>query len=500
MPKHWLGQHKPSSPQRRLVRCFRLSFQEATLKYACHPIVILALAFVSSVSGQILAQQSPYVVGGSVSGFVTCADTNAPARFAKVLLKSTVPNHTGEDFMKSLEDNMQKAAAKSGESVPPVKPRTEEQKRAMANAAKGMNQATDMLNASTVGLDGGYNFAGIKPGTYYVHAIFAGYIDPFSQFSDEDFTSSDPAVRARIAQIPTITVNGTDAAHVDLRLERGAAISGRILFDDGSPAAGWTLSVIKPKSQEMPGDATNAMMTQALAMSGAAQLFKTDDLGRYRISGLAEGEYALRATLTATAIGISATNIGDGGSGISLAVYSGDTFSRADAKSFKVNPGGEHPGIDITIPAHSLHNITGHVYAKADSHTLNMGMVGLTIKDNAALHLKAAIRDDGSFHFEYLPSGVIYTVTVEDAADGRTNGASGKFMGISIPNQEILHKYGTDTTEVTLGDADIDNVRLIVDRTNWTPPVKKAGAPDVNPGDLLNGLFSGTSDDKPKPQ
>jgi len=73
-------------------------------------------------------------------------------------------------------------------------------------------------------------------------------------------------------------------------------------------------------------------------------------------------------------------------------------------------------------------------------------------------------------------------------------------MGISIPNQEILHKYGTDTADVTLGDADIDNVRLIVDRTNWTPPVKKAGAPDVNPGDLLNGLFSGTSDDKPKPQ
>src|ERR1700733_10053416 len=239
MPKHWLGQHKPSSPQRRLVRCFRLSFQEATLKYACHPIVILALAFVSSVSGQILAQQSPYVVGGSVRGFVTCADTNAPARFAKVLLKSTVPNHTGEDFMKSLEDNMQKPAAKSGEPVQPVKPRTEEQKRAMANAAKGMNQATDMLNASTVGLDGVYSCAGIKPGTYYVHAIFAGYIDPFSQLSDEDFTSSDPAVRARVAQIPTITVNGTDAAHVDLRLHAGAVVSVSILFVGLGPPAGW---------------------------------------------------------------------------------------------------------------------------------------------------------------------------------------------------------------------------------------------------------------------
>jgi hypothetical protein len=469
------------------------------LKYSWRPIAILALAFVLFFSVLISAQQSPYVVGSTVTGRVTCSDTNAPARFAKVLLKSTVPNHVGEDFMKSLEDNMQKAAAKSGQPAPPVKPPSEEGKRSLAAAVKGMNQATDMLNASTVGLDGAYSFSGIKPGTYYVHAIFAGYLDPFSQFSDEDFASNDPAIRARIAQIPTISVNGTDSAHVDLRLERGAAISGRLLFDDGSPAAGWVLSVVKPKIPEDSGDATNAMTSEALAISGAAQIFKTDDLGNYRISGLAAGDYALRATFVATAIGISANNIGDGGSGINLAVYTGDTFSRANAKHFNIAGGEEHSGVDITIPAHSLHNITGHVYAKSDAHTLNMGAVGLTSKDNSALHLKAAIRDDGSFHFEYLPSGVIYTVTVEDAADGRTNGTSGKFMGISIPNQEILHKYGTDATEVTLGDADIDTVRLSVAQTDWTPPAKKAGAPDVSPGDLLNGLFSGTPDDKPKP-
>ena len=74
-----------------------------------------------------------------------------------------------------------------------------------------------------------------------MHAIFPGYIDPFSQFSDEDFASKDPAVRARVAQIPTITVTGTDSARVDLRLERGAAVSGRIVYDDGSPAVGWML-------------------------------------------------------------------------------------------------------------------------------------------------------------------------------------------------------------------------------------------------------------------
>jgi len=224
--------------------------------------IILALVSTPALFAQSGAQQTPYVVGSTVSGHVTCGDTGGPARFAKVLLKSATPNHTGEDFMKSIQDSIQKSAAKSGESVPAAKPMTEEQKRAMANAAKGMNQATDMLNSSTVGLDGSYSFAGVKAGTYYVHAIFAGYIDPISHFSDEDFASTDPAMRARIAQIPTITVTGTDSARVDLQLDRGSAISGRILYDDGSPAAGWTLSVIGHDAPDSDVDASSVMMAQ----------------------------------------------------------------------------------------------------------------------------------------------------------------------------------------------------------------------------------------------
>ena len=464
---------------------------------------LLAATGISRVSN---AQQTPYVVGSTVTGHVFCADTNAPARFAKVLLKST-DDHSGEEFLKRFTDNLQKIAAKNGEITPvklptqPDKPLPEDKKKAMAAASKGMTQALDMMNASTVGLDGSYSFAGVKPGTYYVHAIYAGYMDPFSQFSDEDFASTDPAIRARIAQIPTITVTGTDSAHADLRLERGAAISGRILYDDGSPAAGWILSVIKPGTPTSATEASDLLMSQALSMSGAAQIAKTDDLGHYRIIGLAAGDYAVRATLVAPPIGITAANIGDGGSGINLAVYSGDTFSRADAKSITVSAGEEVSGADITIPDHSLHNITGRVYAKSDAHTLNVGQVILTSKSNSVLHLMAAIRDDGSFHFEYLPKGITYTLTVEEAADARNTGASTSFLGMNLPNPEILHKYGTDSTDVLLGDSDIDSVRLTVAQTDWKPPVKKPGAADVNPGELLNGIFGAATNaltnDKP---
>lgn len=465
------------------------------MKLASPFLVLSALVAGCWMPVQVLAQQTPYVVGSTVIGHVYCGDTNEPARFAKVMLKSATPSHVGEDFMKNIQNLVGKASAKSGE---PVKPETAEQKAAMAKAAEGMNRVTEMLTATTVGMDGGYRLVGVKAGTYYVHAIYPGYIDPLSELTDADYASTDPAMRARISQIPTVTVSGADTARADLRLERGAGVGGRLLYDDGAPAVGWTISVVRPKVPEQPGEAVAAAMNQAMAMSGAAQIFKTDDRGTYRLSGIAAGDYVVRASLIATGIGINVANAADGGSGINIEVYNGDTFNRADAKPIHLTAGGDVNGVDFNVPSRNLHSIVGHVVAKSDGHTLNIGSVSLTRKDNPALHLIAAIHDDGSFHFEYLPPAN-YTVTIITAAEGTNTASKSSFMGISIPNQEITHKYGTDTAEVALTDQDIDTTRLTVAQTDWTPPAKKAGAAEINPGDLLKGLFSSDSDDKKKP-
>jgi hypothetical protein len=457
-------------------------------------VVFSAIFIVSSFPA--LAQQSPYVVGSTLTGHVICGDTNAPARFAKVFLKSTSPDHAGDDFMKRIEENMQKAAAKNGGPAKPAVPLTDEQRRARSAAARGMNQATDMLNASTVGLDGSYSFAGIKPGTYYVHAAYSGYVDPFDEFTPEELESTDPAVHARVlAKVPTINVTGTDSARADLRLDRGAIVSGRVLFDDGTPASGWFLSVLTPKSVEEDANAAMTSMMVLRAVERGHAVPMTDDMGHYRIAGLPSGEYSMSAAFHAAGLGISGSNFADGGSGINLTVYTGNTFRRADAKTFTLSSGEEHSGVDIVIPSRSLHNIVGHVTAKTDGHPLNSGDVSLSCKDNPTLHLKAAIRDDGSFHYEYLPAGV-YTIKVDEAEDSKTTGSAGNFMGLAIPKQEITHKYGAATTDVVLGDADVDSVHLTVAEIPWTPPVKKTGA-DGTSGGLLDGLMGADSDDKP---
>lgn len=72
-------------------------------------------------------------------------------------------------------------------------------------------------------------------------------------------------------------------------------------------------------------------------------------------------------------------------------------------------------------------------------------------------------------------------------------------MGMNIPKNEVLHKYGTDKTDMMLGAADINTVRLEVAQTDWTPTAAKPGDTNMSPGDLLNGLINGDSNAKPKP-
>lgn len=462
-----------------------------------------SLALLLALTPLALHAQQAAPAGSTISGKVTCSDTNAPARFAKVLFKPVEPGN-GNPFLNNLQktmQDMQAAQAKSGALPPPSPDDAAEQKRRLAAASRGMSQVTDMLSASTSGLNGDYALTGLKPGSYYVHASLPGYIDPLSQFTDDELASTDPAVRARIAAaVPVITVSGTEAIRLDLRLERGASVSGKVLYDDGAPAAGWTVTAIHPGS-DSEDDAAEAAMAPALAMTGqATTIARTDDLGSFRIAGLPPGVYTLRAGLVAMPTGVSMGNAREAGSGINLTVYSGDTFRRSAAKTFTLIAGDTRTGVDITVPQHKLHNISGHVTAKADAHALNGGSILLTTKDDPSIHLTAAIRDDGSFAFNDLPSGS-YTLKAAGAADTRTTGSS-KLMGIAIPRTETLHMYAPGSADVTLADLDLTGVDFSLAQLDWKPPAHgadDAGDPAAALGKVFGAMLSGDDSDDSKP-
>ena len=162
--------------------------------FALLPVLTLASA----------AQNNPgtkRAATGTVTGHVYCADTNAPARMASVMLE-------------------------------PVRVVDE-----AGTSAEGSHTQVTMTAVET-GLDGGFAIPEVTPGVYYIIAYKAGYLSPLATFSSDVLSHPSAEDRKRIAAaVPKITVEAGLPASVDLRLERGAAISGTILFDDGSPAA-----------------------------------------------------------------------------------------------------------------------------------------------------------------------------------------------------------------------------------------------------------------------
>lgn len=99
-----------------------------------------------------------------------------------------------------------------------------------------------------------------------------------------------------------------------------------------------------------------------------------------------------------------------------LDVYTGDVFTKDNAKPIALTDGEDVSGADISIPLGRLHSISGRVIATSDGHGINSGT--LTLHDPAT---DAAIEDtklsaDGTFVFPFVPDGD-YKLSVAGARD-----------------------------------------------------------------------------------
>lgn len=264
------------------------------------------------VSGWALGQDSAPAAApvaqsaATVTGSVVCADTNAPARLAQVILRSTVPSNAGDEMMKGLDALRGMADGDDAKKPKLTKEQEADQKRQSAELMRTANMMADAGHTVPVALDGTYRFTNVPPGTYQIRATLSGYIDPLGEFSPEDFASQDPAMQQRIrAAAQMVTVTGSEGAHVDLRLERGASISGRVIFEDGSPAIGW--QVLSADAPEKEGTGSNPFgSSNPLGTGGLKNLLhlpvSTDDTGHFRLSGLPSGDYLLQARKNLTGL------------------------------------------------------------------------------------------------------------------------------------------------------------------------------------------------------
>lgn len=361
------------------------------------PLRCLHLPAFPAAAQEQAAPQTALHAYTTVSGHVTCGDTNRPARFAAVLLIPEKPQPTQTLDWSSVksEKDMAKLMAKN-----------------MSETRKG----TGLSAVSAI--DGSFEMPKVPAGTYYVVAELKGYLSPLSALSTgERMSGGEDPVKKIQAQAEKIVVRNAPV-RVDVRLERGGSISGVIRHDDGNPAP--DVKAIRMVLQE-----DGKWMVDTFNPSMPAP--ETDDRGHYRISGLPKGKYAVRADLPTNQ---STTGLGPGSfdmhpnTGDALVVYSGGVLREKDIKPVEVGAGEDIDGVDLVFPVDNLHLVSGTVTAKADNHTLNAGWVKLIDAETKAMVRHTQIDEDGSFRFNYVPDGQ-YQLTTSRVGDTDKNAPGG---------------------------------------------------------------------------
>ncbi len=346
----------------------------------------------------------------TVTGHVYCADTNAPARMASVMLE---PVHVVDE----------------------------------AGVVTTGSHSQITMTAVQTALDGTFAIPKVSPGAYYVVAYKPGYLSPLATFPSDVLEHPSEEDRKRIAAtVPKITVEAGLPASIDLRLERGAAISGTILFDDGTPAADLVVHALARHTQGEK-DTWSPLPATPIIMSSEA---RTDDLGRYRIVGLAPRDYMVEVDLELQDRDIGIT-IGSGATSMMyrpvarISFFSGDTARKHDAKSFKLGPGEERTGEDISIPLSKLHTVSGELLAAHDGHVLTSGNLQLLdAEDKTEIEAIRLERADSRFHLFFIPEGS-YILHVDNAADVTYEDVPNP-PGTMPPTREEVHAlryYGT---------------------------------------------------------
>lgn len=378
---------------------------------------------------------------GIVTGHVYCEDTNGPARMARVMLEP----------VKDVSDSVQPG-------------------RTFAKLST--------IDSVQTGLDGSFTMKSVKPGAYYILAEMAGYLSPLAGMSADEWTHPTASVADRMAKVlQRVTVEGGRTANVNIGLARGAAVSGTISFDDGSPASGIRVKVLREKSD----GSWDPVQSSAIApMFGIG--YTTDDLGHYRMAGLTAGKYVIEASLLLSDIKVTGFMGQSRGmsetSEYSLSIFSGGALRASKDAAFALTAGESRPGEDIVIPLSKLHSVSGTVVASHDGRPLAGDVELLYGDDKKSLATAELDSTSGEYRFAFVPEGhFTLKVTAVDpqvmkATDAKVAAENPGYMKAYSKGK---HVYGALEQPLDV-NGDIDGLVLSVPDASASPAVSQSSA------------------------
>ena len=294
-----------------------------------------------------------------------------------------------------------------------------------------------------VGLDGTYLFEDVVAGEYIVITYLDGYLSSFDKIT---LNPSDNTIGSLFEQIVaaqgSLKVGSQGTQTYDISLERGAIVSGRVFYSDGSPA----IQVgIEFQNTAVPSPRSNAPSIQLGDIARSEFVHRepeTDDQGRFRVAGIRPGTYRIAAVQLQklpmqAEEGMVRSIMG------ALRFYTNDTVHPMSAKTYNLVAGQELTGLEIRIPLDGFHSVQGKVVAQDGRPITNAG-VTITETSDPSLYFLAVV-SDGLFRVDRLPPGT-YEVSTP--------------FGNIVAGGAVTAAFGIGSTSFTIKDADLNGVIL----------------------------------------
>jgi hypothetical protein len=270
---------------------------------------------------------------------------------------------------------------------------------------------------------GRFTFKDLSAGAYGLTAGKAGYVT----LAYGQSNAFEPALSLEVSRQPI------DDVH--LKLFKGGVVAGRVVDELGEPVA------------EALGAAARSEYVRGrrsfTIVSTTRDPIRTNDLGEFRLAGLAPGSYVISAML-----GGSFTEADDDAASAYARTYFPDVLAAEDAEPVAVSSGGQAT-VHIMLLRTHLIRIGGTVVDSSGSPAAR-GMVRLAPAGESSLAPRTApLRADGSFLFDMAAPPGSYAVTATIASSAAKPG-------------EQLAEVGR--TIVALGSEDALDIRVATNR------------------------------------
>ena len=337
------------------------------------------------------------------------------------------------------------------------------------DSAPGTN-ATRVTQAVSTDSTGGFTMTGIDAGTYRLSVDHTGFIP--AQFGARGPNKSGT---------PIVLSSGQKASGLLVNIYPHGVITGRVVDEEGEPVANAEVQV--SRMQYMQG------RRQLMRSNSAA----TNDLGEYRVFGLAPGRYFVNATArpdTTTTVAASVS-----GEGVTVSTYYPRTADPMGATPLDLSPGAQLRNIDITLTRVRTVTVKGRITSEVMTAAAAGGEPGIRANLSVILSANnplgtggvngrgAQVMADGGFEFRNVVPGS-YLLVAMASVPGKAYSAkvplsvgAGNIEGLAL----TIHSPVTIAGQVKVdGEANENLTRIRVSLQPWETSAGVFGPmPDV---------------------